>query len=203
MDIAHSLYEGQLIRLGPIDHEKDAPIESKWTHDAEYLRLLDPAPAHPVSPAQMKKKYEALEKECEESKNLFYFTIRQRATDSEQNDRLLGFAKIYWIEWTHGNGMVKLGVGEAADRRKGYGGEALKLLLRYAFGELNLYRLTAVIPEYNPAALSLFQKAGFVQEVRRRQALQRDGRFWDSLHLGLLRDEWLSTVSGGQESRGQ
>ena len=190
MDIHTSLYEGQLIRLGSIDHEKDPGIESKWTHDAEYLRLLDTRPARPVSPAGMKKKYEALEKEIEESKNQFYFTIRLRSDDAEQNDRLIGFAKLYEIEWTHSVSQVTLGIGDPGDRRKGYGTEALSLLLRYAFSELNLFRLSTLIPEYNVGALRLFQKAGFVEEVRRRQALNRDGRFWDLLHVGLLREEW-------------
>jgi RimJ/RimL family protein N-acetyltransferase len=190
MDIHTSLYEGRLIRFGPIDHEKDPAIESKWTYNAEYLRLLDTRPARPVSPAEMKKKYEALEKEIEESKNQFYFTIRLRSDDPEQNDRLVGFTKLYEIEWTHGVGQIVLGIGDPGDRRKGYGTEALNLLLRYAFAELNLFRLSTVIPEYNPGALRLFQKTGFIEEVRRRQALNRGGRCWDLIHVGLLRDEW-------------
>jgi RimJ/RimL family protein N-acetyltransferase len=56
--------------------------------------------------------------------------------------------------------------------------------------ELNLHRLTAVIPEYNLPALALFQSFGFIEEVRRRQALERDGRFWDLMYFGLLTDEW-------------
>jgi RimJ/RimL family protein N-acetyltransferase len=190
MDIQTSLYESRLIRLGPINYEKDPAVQSKWTHDAEYLRLLDTSPARPVSPAEMKKKYEALEKEIEESKDQFYFTIRLRSDDPDRNDRLVGFARLFWIEWTHGAGQVVLGIGDPSDRRKGYGSEVLNLLLRYAFAELNLFRLSAQIPAYNPGALRLFQKAGFVEEVRRRQALNRDGRFWDLIHVGLLRDEW-------------
>ena len=194
MDIRLSLYEGQLIRLGPIDHEKDPEVESRWTHDAEYLRLLDTTPARPMSAAQLKKRYEAIEKQAEEQKNLFYFTIRLRSED-EHNDRLVGFAKLSEIEWTHGVGQIRLGIGDSADRRKGFGSDALRLLLRYAFQELNLYRLGAIIPEYNQGALRLFTKAGFVEEVRRRQAVQRQGRFWDLLHLGILKDEWTQNRS--------
>jgi RimJ/RimL family protein N-acetyltransferase len=63
-------------------------------------------------------------------------------------------------------------------------------MLRFAFDELNLFRLTAWVPEYNKPALQLFEQAGFVVEVRRRQALNRDGHTWDMLHLGLLQEEW-------------
>lgn len=185
MNIAQQLFVGENICLAPIDHEKDPEIESRWTHDPTYLRLLSPELARPLSAAQIKKKYEAIEKEMEESRNLFYFPIRMRS-----DDRLIGFARLSWIEWSNGNGYIDLGIGDAQDRGRGYGSEALRLLLRYAFAELNLHRLTAMMGAYNLCALHVFQKAGFVEEVRRRQSLYRDGQRWDLIHLGLLRSEW-------------
>ena len=189
MNIEVPLFESERVCLAPIDHEKDAEIESGWTHDANYLRLLSADAARPLSPAQVKKKYEAIEKDMEENKNLFYFTIRMRS-----DDRLIGFAKLYWIEWSNGVGKVQLGIGAETNRRQSYGSEALQMLLRYAFAELNLHRLTADIPEYNVGARKLFEKFGFVQEVRRRQALNRDGQRWDFLHLGILHSEWDQTT---------
>ena len=185
MEIQKQLFVGKTVCLGPIDHEKDPEIISRWTHNPQYLRLVDTAPALPNAAAQVKKKLEALEKRLEESKNMYYFHIRDR-----QDDRLIGFATIRWIEWTHGTGWLHLGIGDPKDWRKGIGSEVLDLLLQYAFNELNLYRLTATIPEYNPGARRLFEKAGFIEEVRRREALNRDGRRWDLLLFGLLREEW-------------
>ena len=185
MKIDVPLFENEHVCLGPIDHDVDPQIESKWTHDAGYLRMLSADPAQPMSPAQLKKKYEKIEKEMEESKNVFYFTIRKRS-----DDRLIGFAKLYWIEWANGSGRLEIGIGDEKDRRQGYGTETLKMLLRYAFAELNLYRLAANVPEYNLAALGLFEKCGFVEEVRRRQALNRYGRRWDLIQMGILRREW-------------
>jgi RimJ/RimL family protein N-acetyltransferase len=194
MDLQRPLFEGSSVVLAPIDYENDAEVESQWTHDASFLRMVKLEPAQPLSPAQVKKGYEKVEKSMEEDKNLFYFTIRERP-----EERLVGFARIYWVSWTHAAAFLQLGIGDMNDRRRGYGSQALELLLRYAFEELNLYRLTALVPEYNQAAQRFFEKAGFVIEVRRRQALNREGRRWDLLHMGLLRDEWLpvSGQSGG------
>lgn len=185
LDIQTQLFEGKDIRFGPIDHEAHPEIESKWTHDAEFMRLLELKPVLPLSPATVKKQYEALEKQMDEGKNLFYFTIRARS-----DDHLIGKAAVEWIDWANGNGFLRLGIGVAEDRRKGYGSQALSMLLRYAFGELNLYRVTAVVPAYNDGALRLFEKFGFVEEVRRRKALHRDGEFWDLVFFGLLNSEW-------------
>ena len=166
MSIDNPLFEGKFIRLGPVDHEKDPEIVSRWTHNAGYMRMMYTDPARPLSIWQVKKNLEELEKSIEEDKNLFHFRIRTRS-----DDRLVGFAELSWISWTNASGYVRLGIGASEDQRQGYGRETFNLLLRYAFDELNLYRLTALIPEYNLPALALFKGFGFVEEVRRRPAL--------------------------------
>ncbi len=191
MDIHTPLFEGKLVRLAPVDYDHDPEVESRWTHNPLYLRMLSPEPALPLSPEQIKKKYEKLEKKAEENQNLFHFAIRTL----EPDDRLIGFVELYWIEWAQGNAMIRLGIGDPQDWGQGFGTDTLNLMLRYAFGELNLRRLTAYIPEYNQAALGLFGRLGFVEEVRRREALNRDGRRWDMLHYGILRDEWREFVA--------
>lgn len=189
--IADQLFESQDVRLGPIDFEKDPEIESRWTHDSEFMRMYQSDPARPLSAAMVKKQYEKLEKEVEEKKNLFPFMIC-----AKEDDRLIGKAAVQWIEWSNGNGWIHMGIGSPDDRRKGYGSQAMRMLLRFGFGELNLFRLSARIPEYNTAALSLFSKFGFVEEVRRRKAIQRDGQRWDLIVVGLLMDEWQRQAEG-------
>ena len=190
LDIQTQLFEAKDVCFGPIDHETHPEIESKWTHDAEFMRLMELKPVRPLSPAMVKKQYESIEKEMDENKNLFYFTIRTR-----EDDRFIGKALVEWVDWANGNGFISLGIGAVEDRRKGYGSQALSMLLRYAFGELNLYRVTAVVPAYNEGAIRLFQKFGFMEEVRRRKAIHRDGEFWDLVSFGLLNAEWRVQIS--------
>ena len=189
-DIAAQLFEGQDIRFGPIDYDKDPEVEAKWTHSAEFMRLYEVNPARPLSAVIVKKQYEKLEKRMEEAKDLYHFMIRAKA-----DDRLIGKAEVQRIEWTNSNGQIRIGIGSAEDRCKGYGTQALRLLLRFAFAELNLFRISANVPEYNEGAIALLKKFGFVEEVRRRQALERDGRRWDLLVFGLLKDEWQSQAA--------
>ena len=191
-DIQTQLFEARDIRFGPIDHDLHPEIESKWTHDSEFMRLMELKPAHPLTPAMVRKEYESIEKQMDEDKNIIYFTVRARP-----DDRLIGKAVIEWIDWSNGNGWLRIGIGAPQDRRKGYGTQVLGLLLRYAFAEINLYRVTALVPEYNQGARRLFEKFGFVEEVRRRKALNRDGEFWDLIAYGLLVSEWQPSVDRG------
>jgi RimJ/RimL family protein N-acetyltransferase len=179
------LFEGGSVTLAPLDADRDAEVEARWTHDPEYLRLISADPARPLSPGQIKKKYEDLEKEADKSRAMFNFAIRAKT-----DDRLIGFVRLFCIEWTHGGGALQLAIGNRDDRGKGYGTEALHLILRYAFDELNLHRISAETFEYNSGALRFLERAGFRVEVRRRQAINRDNRRWDALMLGLLRDDW-------------
>jgi len=190
LQIQTQLFEAKDVHFGPIDHATHPEIESRWTHDAEFMRLMELKPVRPLSPAVVRKQYEAIEKAMDEDKNLFYFTIRAR-----ENDRFIGMALVEWVDWANGNGFIRLGIGAPEDRRKGYGSQALSMMLRYAFGELNLYRVTAVTPAYNEGAIRLFQKFGFMEEVRRRKAIQRDGEFWDLVSFGLLNAEWQAQMS--------
>ncbi len=182
--LTEQLFEGQLVRFTPPDAERDAEIVSKWSHDPEYLRLLSADVVKPLSPFQIKKQYEEWEKDAEK-RTAFNFAVRLK-----EDDRLIGFVRLYCIEWTHASGSLQIGLGDRNDRGRGYGTEALQMLLRYAFDELNLYRLAASIVESNTGAIRFLERAGFVLEVRRRQAVQRDGKHWDVVMLGLLRDEW-------------
>ncbi len=189
--IETGLMEAQDVFLGPIDHDAHPAIESRWTHDAEFMRLMELTPIRPLSPASVKKQYEAFEKEMRVQKTLFYFAILAR-----EDNRLIGKALIEYVDWSGGNGYIRLGIGEAKSRCKGYGTQALGLLLRYAFDELNLFRVTAVVPAYNNCATRLFQKFGFMEEARRRKVLFLDGEFWDVIGFGLLNEEWRESIAG-------
>lgn len=194
MPIADSVYEGKRVRFAAIDHENDPAIESGWTHNPLYLRMLNRDPARPLSAWEIKKKYEALEKEMDDKRNLFYFALRTMPEEG-QPDRLIGFARLYSVDWSNGNAFAEIGIGDPQDWGKGYGSEAMQLLLRYAFAELNLYRVSIVTLAYNTRAIRLMECAGFKEEVRCREAVLRDGQRWDMLHFGILNSEWQKSRS--------
>ena len=73
---------------------------------------------------------------------------------------------------------------------KGYGGEAIRLLLKYAFEQLNLNRVTLNVIEDNLRAIALYERCGFVIEGRLRQEQFQDGWYKDVLVMGVLREEY-------------
>ena len=183
------LFEGKEILLAAPDVERDAEAVSRWTHDPEFLRLTETEAAGPLAPAQVRETFESEHKKGK-VRSAFTFMIRSRT-----DDQLLGTVKLVAIGWAHGFARLQLAIGDPADRGQGYGSEALALILRYAFDELNLYRVAVTTCAYNGGALRWLERAGFVTEVRQRETIKRAGKRWDLIHLAILQPEWRA----GQE----
>ena len=178
------LFKGKLVRLAAIDPKEDSKSFSKWSRDSEYKRLLDFAPPRLYSVRASK---EWIEKQLEASQsNTYWFAIR-----ALEGDRLLGDIDLAVTTWGSRDAFVGIGIGERDFWGKGYGTEAMQLALRFAFTELNLRRVTLDVLESNQRAVRSYEKAGFRIEGRERQSIHRDGRRWDVLFMGILREEWM------------
>ena len=71
----------------------------------------------------------------------------------------------------------------------------MRVILRYAFEELNLYRVSLNVFGYNPRAIHTYEKIGFQHEGFQREVLDRDGQRWDLIYMGILRAEWLEQTA--------
>ncbi len=107
-----------------------------------------------------------------------------------RGESLIGEIDLSGINWASGESIVGIGIGDRNDWGKGYGTDAMRVILRFAFEELNLHRVFLNTFEYNPRALRAYEKCGFKHEGRVRGMLNRDGKRWDVIYMGILREEW-------------
>jgi len=98
-----------------------------------------------------------------------------------------GFHK---IDWRCRVAEVGIFIGEKRLWNRGYGTEAMLLLLKYGFYTLNMNRISLDVYENNPSAIRAYEKAGFIQEGRKRQAMYVDGKYIDILQMSVLKEEW-------------
>jgi RimJ/RimL family protein N-acetyltransferase len=184
-NMSAGLFEGQLVRLSSEDPQTLAQAFARWNQNSEYFRLLDSDPAHLWSANKFK---EFLEKDLESSlpANLL-FSIR-----TLDADKLIGFIALDGINWTDRDSYVAIGIGEPDFWGRGCGTDAMRLMLRYAFTELNLHRISLNVYAYNQRGIRSYEKCGFKHEGCIREFVLRDGRRSDMLHMGILRSEWES-----------
>lgn len=179
----NQLFTGKLLRMTAQDPALLGKASSRWARNSEYMRLLDDGPSQLWS---AKKRQEWREKDMDDEKSDFF--IFDLVTLAE--DRLIGFFGLFLDNDTQGDYWLGIGIGEAEYWGKGYGSDALRLALRYAFQELNTHRVSLGVFEYNPRAIRAYEKAGFRHEGRMRQEMLRGGKRWDGLLMGILRREW-------------
>lgn len=182
------LYEGNLfagprVRLTALRPDDTATVV-RWYEDSAFLRQFDSSPAFPRSAARL---HDFLN-ETGKPETAYRFGIRLHHTDD-----LIGLIDLDGIEWSNGLAWLAVGIGEAAYRGQGYGSDALGLMLRFAFHELNLHRIQLTVFSYNTRAIRLYERLGFTREGVLREYLQRDGQRFDVYQYGLLAREWAES----------
>lgn len=171
-------YEGERIYFRPLELD-DEPLLRRWINDPasrEYLRHIAPTNA-----LREREWIESLGK----SPTDYVFGITVKS-----GDRLIGSTGLHRIETVGRKAELGLLIGEKSYRGRGYGREALKLALKYAFEALNLNRVGLHVYADNWRAIRTYQKVGFVQEGCARQAAYVGGRYQDIYSFGILRSEW-------------
>jgi RimJ/RimL family protein N-acetyltransferase len=177
------LLQGKLVRFKAVDPQTMAEAYSRWSRDSWYWRLMSGEPAYPMS---VKSTQEWLEEELyKDPPGFILFAIHTLA-----DDRLIGEAGFEDDYAAPGESFIIVGIGEEPDWGKGFGSDAMRILLRYAFMELSLRRISLTVSEYNLRGIQSDRKVGFVEEGRLRGGELRDGRRYDLIYMGILKEEW-------------
>jgi RimJ/RimL family protein N-acetyltransferase len=108
--------------------------------------------------------------------------------------RALGFCVLREIDQHHGTAEFGITIGDRENRGKGYGTEAVKLLLDLAFTGLGLRNIQLQVYEFNHGAVRAYERAGFKEIGRRRGAYLMGGRHWDVVYMDCVSEEFESPV---------
>jgi RimJ/RimL family protein N-acetyltransferase len=171
------MLQGNLVKLTSVKKENiDKYLE--WFNDPELIQYL--------------LAYQPIMREEEED---WYQNLKNRDDHiifsilSSEDEKLIGNCGIT-VNWKDKFGIVGIIIGEKDFQNKGYGTEAMKLLIKYCFNTLNLHRIELETFSFNHRAIKSYKKVGFIEEGRKRQAIFANGEYHDRIIMGLLRDEW-------------
>ncbi|MBA2665798.1 MAG: GNAT family N-acetyltransferase [Trueperaceae bacterium] len=114
-----------------------------------------------------------------------------------RTDELIGEAVLNQIDWTNRSANFRILLDAARYSGSGYGSEATRLMLQYAFDELELHRVELGVFSHNPRAQHVYEKAGFRREGVRREALLWEGERSDEILMAILRPEWEAVQRTG------
>lgn len=189
---AGGLLTGACTRLRPL-HDDDVPVLEGWWNDPAVAVFQNPAiRPQPAGPAA------ELFRRCSangDSGSVGFSVV------SRDDEALVGHAVVYGAEVGPRSGTAAIVIGPGHTSR-GYGTDALRTLLRYAFDEMGLHRLGLEVFSFNTRAIATYRKLGFREEGRRRESIFRAGHFHDEIMMGLLEPEWRSGLKPTSEAAG-
>lgn len=108
----------------------------------------------------------------------------------KEGERHIGNCGLHAISWVDRHAVMGILIGVKEEQGRGYGTEAMKLLLEYGFDTLNLHRLELTVYDFNERGLKTYRKLGFVEEGRMRERRWKNGRYADEIFMSVLRSEW-------------
>jgi RimJ/RimL family protein N-acetyltransferase len=171
---------GSKIYLRPLERE-DAGTVLPWVNDPEVTcNLLL------YRPVNLQAEEEFIAK-ANQSEHDLVLGIAVAATD-----KLIGATGLDQIDFKNRHARFGILIGEKTEWGKGYGTEATGLLVRHAFETLNLNRVWLHVFEYNKRGIRVYEKVGFKKEGALRQDRFHGGRYWDTVAMGLLREEYTN-----------
>jgi len=173
---------GEKTRLRRIERE-DIPTFVRWFNDPEVREFL--TLYRPFSTAEEEKWFERhLEDERSE-----IFAVETAGGVHIGN---VGLHDINWRDRRLELGIV---IGEKEYWGKGYGSDAIRTTLRFAFEEMNMRRVSLRVRDDNARGIRAYEKCGFQHEGRMRDAIYANGRYYDELWMGILRHDFESLAS--------
>jgi len=173
---------GERVALGPLRRDL-LPAYQRWSNDLAAADRLGSLP-RPVTLEGQTAWYD-------QEASRITFTIYERAAW-----RAIGGCSLNEVDHRQGTANLVILIGEADARGQGYGTEAVRLLLDFAFTALGLHSVMLGVWEFNRAGRRAYQKAGFRECGRRRQACLLGGRRWDEIFMDCLATEFTSPVLG-------
>jgi RimJ/RimL family protein N-acetyltransferase len=160
---------------------EDIPTMTAWFQNLEYGAYLMGSGHRPLT---LEAETKWFEENATPSQSLVCFGILELETQ-----RLIGTCSLMDINLVNGIATLGIGIGEPECLGKGYGTEAVKLLVEYGMFFLNLHNIKLEVFGFNPRAMRAYEKAGFSLVGRRRAAYVLGGERYDDIIMDITRDE--------------
>jgi len=173
--------EGEKVDLVP-SNVKYANLYAKWQNDPKVRKFS--RNAMPRSLEEIKKWHEP-----SDDKGLqdhIVFSIYHK-----EDKKLIGVCGLNRIHWFNRSANAFLIIGETDYWNKQIATEATTLLLKYAFEELNLHRVTGGVAIDNIGSWKVAEKVGFTFEGISKEDFYVDGKYIDSKRYFYLKDNWF------------
>jgi len=173
------MIKGKSINLRPLK-EIDLDEIMKWINDLEVTKYLSSF-IFPVSRLEEEKYLEKMMSKNDEQKHMVI---------ENKKGQYIGQISLIHIDWKNRNAELGIVIGNKKDWGKGYGTEAIKMVLNYGFYQMNLNNIYLWVFEYNSRGIRCYEKCGFKKDGALRKSHFYQGKFYHKILMSILKDEF-------------
>ena len=181
--------EGKLVRLRGVEKSDLDPM-MKWLHDEEVTRFLGGG-VFPASTIEEERWIEKTATATDASNKVF-------AIETKADRKYIGNISLHRINWMCRHAELGMVVGDKDYWGRGYGTDAVHVLLRLAFEKMGLHRVQLHVFDFNKRAISCYEKCGFRREGVLRDYWFKLGKFQDTIAMAILADEYKDDGSSSE-----
>lgn len=176
---------GERVGLGPLRRDL-VPVYARWRNDFFVQRTFGDRP-RPLTEENQLAWFEGQTN----PEDAYWFTIYQL-----DPFRPIGTTDLYNVDFRYRIATFGMLIGEADARGVGLGTEVVRLMVDYAFSGLGLNNVMLTVSEYNLAGRRAYEKAGFREFGRRREADSIGGKSYDEIYMDIIASGFESPVLG-------
>lgn len=170
---------GSLVKLRKVT-EADKETFKKIEDNMRSRLLMNDGLPHPPTDGD----HEAFLNAVSAEKDDYLFAV-----EAVESQAFIGTVAAYAFNWKNGTCHVGISIGES-EQGKGYGTDAMSVLLQYLFDSININKVKLSVFSFNMQAIASYQKCGFQLEGTLREEIFRFGMFHDVLVMGITRTDW-------------
>ncbi|MGL5380951.1 GNAT family N-acetyltransferase [Clostridium sp.] len=179
------MYNGKLVKLRAYK-EEDIALAVKFVNDEETKKLLDSGAIFPMTIWQE----EEWVKGRKGTSDLTY----DFAMEDLKTGKYIGGCSINESNIKNRHCTIGIMIGDKDYWGKGYGTDALKTLIKFIFEELNFDKVKLGAFSFNKRAIACYKKVGFIEEGVLRKEIYRNGKYYDNILMGMLKEEYFENL---------
>ncbi|TCS81049.1 GNAT family N-acetyltransferase [Tepidibacillus fermentans] len=177
------MYTGEKVRLREYRKE-DIEQAQIYINDPEVKRLLHPGIPYLYTFEDEQKWFES----NTATKDIYNFAI-----ETIPDHKYIGGCGINKLDWKNSVAVVGIFIGDKEYWGKGYGTDAMKVLIRFIFEQMNIHKVRLHVFAFNKRAIKSYEKCGFKTEGILRKEVYRDGEYHDEIVMGILKEEYFQS----------
>lgn len=176
------MYTGKLVKLREYRKE-DAKLAQKLINNPSIKKNLTTSIPFPIC--------EWEEEKWVQSNSAFSSSKYSFAIETLDDNKYIGGCGINTINWLSRTAEIGIFIGNTDYHSKGYGSDALKVLINFIFNQMNIRKIKLNVYSFNERAIGCYKKLGFQNEGTLRDELFRDGKYYNIVMMGMFKEEFI------------